>query len=104
MILYSKNHDKIHCVKCTPPQFNSRHSYVDHIMGQIDDTKVKFWFSVRNNGSNFYFAYDNQWYRTAIVTNSGFDLYVWMHDKGEKLLTLVDNHKIGKQGKYPSGR
>jgi hypothetical protein len=82
MILYSKNNDKIKCTKCNQPKFKN----FDHIIGIIDGRKTKFWFSMQNNGSNYYFAYDNQWYRTAIVTDSGFDLFDYMHDnKGELL-------------------
>ena len=89
MILYSKNNDKIHCVKCRPPKLNSRINYLDHMEGMIDDTKTKFWFSVKNNGSNFYFQMNNQWYRTSIVTETGFDVYIGIYDKREKLLTSL---------------
>lgn len=85
MILYSKNNDKVHCVKCKSPKFNGKNNYFDHIIGEIENVKTKFWFSVKNNGSNFYFMFDNQWYRTSIVTDDGFDLHTWIYDKGEKL-------------------
>lgn len=87
MILYSRSNDKIHCKKCTPPKFNGKNNYLDHLTGTIDEVKTKFWFSVRNNGSNLYFLYQDQWYRTSIVTEDGFDVYSWMYDRGEKLFT-----------------
>lgn len=89
MILYSKDNDKIHCLKCNQPKFNGKNNYFDHIIGIIDDAKTKFWFSVRNNGSNFYFSYQDRWYRTSIVTEDGFDLHTWLYDKGEKLFTSL---------------
>ena len=89
MILYSKNNNKVHCVKCKPPKFNGKNNYFDHIVGEIEDIKTKFWYSVRNNGSNFYFIFENQWYRTSIVTDDGFDLHTWIYDKGEKLFTNI---------------
>lgn len=88
MILYSKYNDKIHCIKCNSPKFNRKNSYFDHITGYIDDMNIKFWFSVRNNGSNFYFLLSDQWYKTSIVTDDGFDIHVWFYDKGEKLFTV----------------
>jgi S-adenosylhomocysteine hydrolase len=83
MILYSKDNNKIKCTKCNQPKFKN----FDHIVGTIDGKKINFWFSIQNNGSNYYFEYNSQWYRTSIVTDDGLDLFEYIYNDREKFFT-----------------
>lgn len=83
MILITNNNDKILCYKTNKPKFNKRQ--YDFIKREINTFNIDFFFGVFNNTSNFYFNYNDNWYKTNIIQKNGFDLYNYLVDKGEKL-------------------
>ena len=89
MILYTKMHDKVKCIKTDRPRLNSKRVQWDRIIGVIDGKDVKFYFNVKNNRSYFYFEYCNEWYKTEICNSEGFDLWELMIDQREKLYTVL---------------
>lgn len=48
MVLYTKDGDKVKCIKLKqPPKINSKNDYWDNFERNINDQKVKFWFTVK---------------------------------------------------------
>lgn len=65
MILYTKDGDKVKCIKLKqPPKINSKNNYWDNFERNINDQKIKFWFTVRTNRCYFYFVFQGEWYKT----------------------------------------
>lgn len=89
MILYTKNHDKVKCIKTDRPKFRSKRVRWDRIIGVIDEKDVEFFFTLKNNVGYFYFIYGNQWYKTDICPCYGLDLWQWIHDEREALYTAL---------------
>ncbi len=85
MILYTEKGDKIKCIKTERPKLNSRKIWWDKICGNIDNEVVKFWFTVKNNRSNFYFEFKSEWYKTVICSSEGLDLWNWIYERGKGL-------------------
>ena len=79
MILYTKTTDKIKCTKTKPPRINGRCGW-DHIFGKINDVATKFWFTVKNNSSYFYFQFKGEWYKTDIVPMGGMDVWCYIYN------------------------
>lgn len=85
MILYSEDGTKVICVKTKSPKWNSSKNSWDRISVTIDESEINFYFSVRNNGSFFYFLMGEDYYKTDIVAASGLDLWHYLHEEGKTL-------------------
>lgn len=81
MIIYTDSNDKVICYKCNKPKMKN----FDHITTHIDENQIQFHFSVRNNASYYYFYFENQWYMTNMVQESGLDLFYYLYEKGLSL-------------------
>ena len=74
MILYTENNIKLYCTKCGEPKLTVKGiNAFDFVKCIVDGGMIKFYFSLKNNASNFYFKYNGFWYRTPIVTEE-FDV------------------------------
>lgn len=94
MILYTKNGDKVKCIKLKqPPKINSKNDYWDNFERNINDQKTKFWFTVGANRCYFYFVFQNEWYKTDMSSVDGVDLWYYLQEMGEG---LNDNAGSGK--------
>ncbi len=86
MILYTKNNDKVKCIKLKQsPKINSKNNYWDNFERNIGDQKTKFWFTVRSNRGYFYFRYLGEWYKTDMSSIDGVDLWYYLQEQGEEL-------------------
>jgi len=86
MILYTKNSDKVKCIKLKqPPKINSKNNYWDNFERNISDQKIKFWFTVRSNRGYFYFRYFDDWYKTDMSSIDGVDLWHYLQEQREGL-------------------
>lgn len=94
MILYTKNGDKVRCIKLKQsPKINSKNDYWDNFERNINDQKTKFWFTLKTNKHYFYFVFQNEWYKTDLRSADGVDLWPYLQDMGE---SLNDNAGIRK--------
>lgn len=76
MLLYTNKKEKVYCVKTKKPRFNGVLAYSwDFLERKINDTKVEFFFTVKNNRSYFYFSFKDSWYKTNFITKEDLDLY-----------------------------
>ena len=86
MILYTKTGDKVKCIKLKqPPKINSKNDYWDNFESNINDQKVKFWFTVRANRCYLYFVFQCGWYKTNMSSVDGVDLWYYFQELGEGL-------------------
>lgn len=75
MILYDENNSKHKSIKTNKPSFYSNKNSWDNFVKTIDGKEIKFYFTVRNNRSWFYFNYAEHWYKVNMVSDEGVDLY-----------------------------
>ena len=67
MILYDSKGTKFHCNKVYRPKFTHHRGRTwDTQVKTIDGLETKFHFD-STWGFNFYFVYNNQWYRASIM-------------------------------------
>ena len=86
MILYTKDGDKVKCIKLKQsPKINSKNDYWDNFERNINDQKVKFWFTVKTNRCYFYFVFNGEWYKTDMSSVDGVDLWHYLQEMGEGL-------------------
>ena len=90
MILFTKNNDKVRCIKLMqPPKINSKNDCWDNFERNIEDQKTKFWFTVKTNRSYFYFRYLDEWYKTDMSSVDGVDLWHYLQEMGEGLYESI---------------
>lgn len=83
MILYTKDNDKVKCIKLKQsPKINSKNNYWDNFVRNIEDCQTKFWFTVKTNRSYFYFRYLDEWYKTNMSSIDGVDLWYYIYEQG----------------------
>ena len=86
MILYTKDRDKVKYIKLKqPPKINSKNDYWNNFERNINDQKVKFWFTVKTNRCDFYFVFQGEWYKTDTSSLDGVDLWYYLWEMGEGL-------------------
>lgn len=86
MILYTKNNDKIRCTKTKAPRICGEYVYLwDNFTRKINEIETKFCFTLKNNRSYFYFLYQNNWYKTPMITEEGLDLWNYFELERENL-------------------
>lgn len=92
MILYTENNDKVKCTKANTPKFGGKNKYLwDCMKRKIDTKTTEFYFTVKNNRSYFYFCFDDEWYKTKMITDDGVDLAIYFEWSGN----LHKNEKRG---------
>lgn len=79
MILYTNVDTKIHCTKTKMPKVYLVCGW-DHITTKINGEMVRFWNTVKNNSTYYYFEYQKQWYKTKIVSDDGFDVFCYIYN------------------------
>lgn len=88
MILTTCEKDKISCIKTKPPKMHRDLAYNwDSMRVSIDDAKSQFFFHVKNSRSYFYFKWENVWYKTNIVQESGFDVWDYIERRERSFFT-----------------
>ena len=87
MILFTENGDKIHCWKCNSPKASK--TLYSELSVVVDENRMRFMYPLRNNGSYFYFKfYNDVWYKTPIVSNNGFDVFIYITEQQGKLYSI----------------
>ncbi len=88
MILYTDGNEKVRCTKTPTPKIRGKNKYLwDSLERKIDDIKTKFCFTVKNNRSYFYFFFEENWYKTEMVTEEGMDLWHYFEEERKDLYT-----------------
>ena len=94
MILYTKDGDKVKCIRLKqPPKINRKNDYWDNFERNINNQKTKFWFTVRTNRYYFYFVFEDEWYKTDMSSIDGVDLWYYLKEVRE---SVYDSRRIGK--------
>lgn len=69
----------------TATKINDKNNHWGNFERNINDQKVKFWFTVKTNRYYFYFVFNGEWYKTDMSSIDGVDLWHYLQEIGEGL-------------------